>query len=161
MRSKPLFSSLCLAIILTLGNQSAYAAETPQAIKTFYANFSVPTPAPNAELIAASTTENWKSCSALDKCRGREESAKAFAGFAKAMPDLKHEITDIVVTADRIVVRGQLSGTPVGDFFGVPHSGRSFSIMTIDIQEMRGNRIAHTWHMEDWPEALNQLRGNK
>jgi hypothetical protein len=33
--------------------------------------------------------------------------------------------------------------------------------MTIDIQEMRGNRIARTWHMEDWPEALNQLRGNK
>jgi hypothetical protein len=120
MRSKPLFNSLCLGIILTLGNQSAYAAETPQAIKTFYANFSVPTPAPNAELIAASTTEDWKSCSAQDKCRGREESSKAFSGFAKAIPDMRHEIKDIVVTADRIVVRGQLSGTPAGDFSACP-----------------------------------------
>ena len=36
-----------------------------------------------------------------------------------------------------------------------------FLIMTIDIQELRGNRIAHTWHMEDWPAALNQLQGKK
>nr|WP_315204452.1 ester cyclase [uncultured Albidiferax sp.] len=153
MLNKP----LCIAFTLLL-TQAAHAADVPPVIKTFYANFSVPTAVPNAELIAAATTEDWQSCSADDKCRGRDASAKVFAGFAKAIPNMKHEIKDAVVTADRIVVRGELSGTPSGEFFGLPHTGRSFSITTIDIQEMRGNRIAKTWHVEDWVEALSQLR---
>jgi predicted ester cyclase len=156
MRAK----ALCLTLSLLLA-QSASAADVPPVIKTFYANFSVPPSAPNAELIAATTTEDWQSCSAEDKCRGRDVSAKVFAGFAKAVPNMKHEIKDVAVMGDRIVVRGLLSGTPSGDFFGVPHTGRSFSIMTIDIQEMRGNRIARTWHVEDWADATAQLRANK
>jgi predicted ester cyclase len=156
MLTKP----LCLALTLFLAH-SVNAADVPPIIKTFYTNFSVQTAIPNSELIAATTTEDWQSCSADDKCRGRDVSAKVFAGFGKAIPNLKHEIKDIVVTADRIVVRGLLSGTPSGEFFGVPHTGRSFSITTIDIQEMRGSRIAKTWHVEDWPEALSQLRASK
>jgi predicted ester cyclase len=151
---------VCLSIALLLA-QAANAADVPPIIKVFYSNFSVPTAAPNAELIAATTTEDWQSCSSDDNCRGREASAKVFAGFAKAIPNLKHEIKDVVVTDNRIVVRGVLSGTPSGEFFGVPYSGRSFAISTIDIQEMRGNRIAKTWHVEDWAEALSQLRSGK
>ncbi len=147
-----------LSLLLLLG-QTANAVEVPPFIKTFYANFTVPTPVPNAELIAASTTETWQSCSAAVHCRGRDESAKVFAGFAKALPNMKHEIKDVVVTADRIVVRGVVTGTPSGDFFGVAHTGRSFSVMAIDIHEMRDGRIARTWHVEDWAEAMSQLRG--
>lgn len=151
---------LWLAAALLL-SPTTHAKDVPDAIKTFYANFTVPTAQPNAKLIAASTTEDWVSCTADDKCRGREISAKVFAGFAQAIPNMKHEIKDIVVTKDRIVVRGQVTGTPSGEFFGVPYTGRSFSITAIDIQEMRGNRIAKTWHVEDWAEALSQLRAGK
>lgn len=156
MLAKHLYLSFALLLA-----QTANAADVPANIKTFYANFSVPTAKPNAELIAATTTEDWQSCSADDQCRGRDVSAKVFAGFAKAIPNLKHEIKDIVVTGNRIVVRGALSGTPSGDLFGVPYTGRSFSITTIDIQEMRGDRIAKTWHVEDWADALAQLRATK
>lgn len=49
--------------------------------------------------------------------------------------------------------------TPAADFLGVSPSGRSFRIMTIDIQDVEDGRIARTFHVEDWLPAARQLRG--
>jgi predicted ester cyclase len=57
-----------------------------------------------------------------------------------------------------VVVRGEVTGTPAGELFGVPHTGRSFSIMAVDIQTIRDGKIAKTYHMENWLSALNRLR---
>ena len=46
----------------------------------------------------------------------------------------------------------------VADLFGVPHSGKSFRIMAIDIQTIRDGKIARTYHLENWLSALGQLR---
>ncbi|MFN3398284.1 MAG: hypothetical protein ACK4ZS_07090, partial [Sulfurimicrobium sp.] len=35
------------------------------------------------------------------------------------------------------IVRGEGSGTPAGEFMGVPHGGRSFRILAIDINTVR------------------------
>jgi hypothetical protein len=47
---------------------------------------------------------------------------------------------------------------PSGDLFGVPHSGKSFRIMAIDIQTIKDSKIARTYHLENWLSALGQLR---
>jgi hypothetical protein len=36
-----------------------------------------------------------------------------------------------------VIVRGEVTGTPAGDLFGVPHTGKTFKIMAIDIQTAR------------------------
>jgi predicted ester cyclase len=46
-----------------------------------------------------------------------------------------------------VVVRGEVTGTPAGELFGVPHTGRSFRIMAVDIQTIRDGKIAKTYHM--------------
>lgn len=71
---------------------------------------------------------------------------------------MKHEIKEIIVAGDKGIVRGELSGTPAGDFFGMPHTGKSFKIMALDIQTIRNGKIARTHHLEDWAAAINQLR---
>ena len=38
------------------------------------------------------------------------------------------DIKEMLVAGDRVVVRGEVTGTPAGDLFGVPHSGKSFGI---------------------------------
>jgi predicted ester cyclase len=48
--------------------------------------------------------------------------------------------------------------TPAGDLFGVPHTGKSFRMMAIDIQTVKDGKISKTYHMENWPSALGQLR---
>ena len=71
---------------------------------------------------------------------------------------MKFDIKEVLVAGDRVIVRGEVTGTPAGDLFGVPHSGKSFRIMTIDIQTIKDGKIAKTYHMENWLSALSQLR---
>jgi predicted ester cyclase len=50
------------------------------------------------------------------------------------------------------------AGTPSGEFFGVPHSGKSFKTLAIDIQTVEGGKIVKTYHLENSINALGQLR---
>jgi predicted ester cyclase len=81
--------------------------------------------------------------------------------FAKSIPDMRFEIKEVLVAGNRVIVRGEVSGTPSGELFGVPHTGRSFRIIAVDIQTIRDGRIAHTYHLENWLSALGQLRAKK
>jgi predicted ester cyclase len=75
------------------------------------------------------------------------------------VPDLQWHVTEVLLSGDRVVVRGEGRGTPVGEFFGVPHTGKSFSIMSMDIHTIQGGHIQTTYHLEDWAGALRQLTG--
>jgi hypothetical protein len=105
-------------------------------------------------------TQDYQSCSGYlpSECWGRETSIKVVSNFANSIPDLKFDIKEVLVAGDRVIVRGEVTGTPAGELFGVPHTGRSFKIMAIDIQTIKDDKIAKTFHMENWLSALAQLR---
>jgi ketosteroid isomerase-like protein len=105
-------------------------------------------------------TEDYESCAGYlpGECWGRETSIKVVANFASSIPDMKFDIREVLVAGDRVIVRGEVTGTPSGDLFGVPHSGNSFRIMAVDIQTIRDGKIASTVHMENWLSAIGQLR---
>jgi ketosteroid isomerase-like protein len=107
-------------------------------------------------------TADYESCSGYlpGECWGRETSIKVVSNFANTIPNMKFDIEEVLVAGDRVIVRGEVSGTPAGELFGVPHTGKSFRIMTIDIQTVRDGKIAKTFHMENWLSALGQLRAN-
>jgi predicted ester cyclase len=110
-----------------------------------------------AALVLASTAPDWESCGNNQSCSPRDKVAPAIAGFSKAIPDLKWDIKEILVVGDRIVVRGEASGTPAGAFMGVPHGGKSFRVMSIDIHTVRDGKLARAYHVEDWMGAARQL----
>lgn len=95
------------------------------------------------------------------ECWGRETSIKVVGNFANSIPDMTFEIKEVLVAGARVIVRGEVAGTPAGDLFGAPHSGKSFKIMTIDIQTIKDGKIAKTFHMENWLSALGQLRAKQ
>src|SRR5438132_1960872 len=105
-------------------------------------------------------TADYESCWGYlpGECWGREASIKVVGGFAKSIPNMKFDIKEVLVSGDRVIVRGEVSGTPAGELFGVPHTGKSFRIMAIDIQTIRDGKIARTYHLENWLSALGQLR---
>ena len=86
---------------------------------------------------------------------------KVVRNFAKSIPDMRFDIKEVLVAGNRVIVRGEVSGTPSGELFGVPHTGRSFRIIALDIQTIRDGRIAQTYHLENWLSALGQLRAKK
>ena len=52
------------------------------------------------------------------------------------------------------------SGTPSGEFMGIPHTGKSFNIMTIDVHtDNKDGKLVAAHHVEDWAGALKQLKG--
>jgi ketosteroid isomerase-like protein len=103
---------------------------------------------------------DYESCSGYlpGECWGRDTSIKVVGNFANSIPDMKFEIKEVLVAGDRVIVRGEVAGTPASDLFGVPHTGKSFKIMAIDIQTIKDGMITKTFHMENWLSALGQLR---
>lgn len=63
--------------------------------------------------------------------QGREELRGLLEIFWTAIPDFKHEVTDVVASGDLVAIRGIGSGTHSGPLAGpageVPPSGRSIS----------------------------------
>lgn len=111
-------------------------------------------------LIKQATSAEWLSCSDDAHCKPREKVLPMIAGFGKAIPDLKWEIKEVIASGNRVVVRGEASGTPAANFMGVPHGGKGFHIMSIDVHTIENGQITRTYHLEDWMGAVRQLRGN-
>jgi predicted ester cyclase len=109
------------------------------------------------DLIKQSTAPDWVTCRGNDLCNTREEVIAGIGPRLKAIPDLKWEIKEVVVSGNRAVVRGEASGTPVGNLMGTPTNGKSFKLMSIDIHTLDGGKIVRTYHVEDWQGAFRQL----
>jgi ketosteroid isomerase-like protein len=147
-------------IPLVVSAQTLTEAQARAAIAPWYALFNQPVQGDTRALQEQVLTVDYESCWGYlpSECWGREASIKVVGGFAKSIPDMKFDIKEVLVSGDRVIVRGEVTGTPAGDLFGAPHSGKSFRIMAIDIQTIRDGKIARTYHLENWLSALGQLR---
>ncbi|MEO1217269.1 MAG: ester cyclase [Bacteroidota bacterium] len=106
---------------------------------------------------------DWVSYYDNSSGRSMEETLGFVSGpLAQMIPDLKWSIKKVYVTSENtIVVRGEAVGTPVGDnFMGTPIAGgKSFKFMSIDIHELKDDKIIKTYHVEDWINAIQQVAG--
>ena len=77
--------------------------------------------------------------------------------YRNAFPDLVFTIEDVIAEGDRVAVRWTNAGTNVGDFLGIPATGRSFSVPGIDIYRLEDGKLAEHWHVVDMYGQLIQL----
>jgi predicted ester cyclase len=77
--------------------------------------------------------------------------------FTAAFPDVKISIQDIFGRDGRAAVRAQITGTHLGEFFGIPPTGKPIAIAIHEFHYLTADRITHTWHLEDWFGMLNQV----
>ena len=128
-------------------------------IQPFYAALSRPATRDVRAMVEAITAPDWRSFAGPTTSKGRDEFVNQVIGFGRAIPDLDWAIQEVLVAGDRIVVRSEASGTPAGEFMGLPHGGRRFVIMTIDIHTVEGGKLVRADHVEDWTGAIRQLKG--
>lgn len=134
--------------------------ETARSIvQPFYDALTRPAEKDVAALVTGAALPTWTSIAGPGAQKTREQFIAQVAGFGQLIPDLTWTIEEVLVAGDRIVVRSTATGTPARDFMGVPHGGRSFSIMTIDIHTIVEGKLAVAHHVEDWASALRQLAG--
>ena len=89
----------------------------------------------------------------------RDQLADVFRMIGAAVPDLRWTIKDILTLRDQIVVRGEATGTPIGEFWGAKPTGKSFKTMAIDIFTVGNGKLASAYHVENWVGALQQISG--
>ena len=66
-------------------------------------------------------------------------------------------VEDVIAEDDKVVVRWTSHGTHVGEFMGLPPTGRSYTIAGIDVHALRDGKLAEHWHVVDLLGQLQQL----
>ena len=129
----------------------------PSVVAPFYDALNAPSTKDVRQLVEGAASAEWRSFSGDSVSKGRDEFIQQVIGFGKMIPDLAWEIREVYTDGDRIIVRSEASGTPAGPFMGVPHSGKRFAIMTIDVHTVSEGRLVRAHHVEDWMGAVRQL----
>ena len=138
--------------------QSMTVEQARKQVAPFYEMLNQPATKDIKALSEQALSPDWKSYSSETDFKGRDGFVAQVGGFGKLIPDLKWDIKDVMVDGNRIIVRSEASGTPVAPFFGVPPSGKSFKIMTIDIHTIKDGKAIAAHHVEDWASAMGQLK---
>ena len=89
--------------------------------------------------------------------RGCDGVKRLAAALATGSADLQVIDHDLAAERDKVLIRWTLSGTHGGDLFGLPRSGRSFSVNGIDLFRIAESKIAELWQSWDQFGLFQQL----
>jgi predicted ester cyclase len=77
--------------------------------------------------------------------------------FRVAFPDGRWEIADIIAEGDLVVARARFSGTHLGEFFGMPATGKRVQVGSMYICRVDNDKIVERWAISDELGMLQQL----
>lgn len=130
-----------------------------EALLAFYEKaLSVNTETSPGAVLNEILSDNFESKGSVES-KNKEQLIGQLGFFWKLIPDLKWVPQDIVNEGNKYVVRSLASGTPNGDFMGLPTDGsKTFNIMTIDVHNIVDGKVIEVHHLEDWGTAMKQLK---
>ena len=104
---------------------------------------------------------NRRDLSVLDEVAEGEFAELArqwISPFRGAFPDFTMEIVELVEEGDTVVGHFKCSGTHLGEWLGVPATGRRFEqVDEIYVFRVRGGRLAEALGVEDNLARMRQL----
>jgi len=74
-----------------------------------------------------------------------------------AFPDLHYVIHNMVVTDTQVAVHTTMKGTHLGDFFGLPATGKKISVFQMQIERIKNGKIVEHWRVTNDLELMKQL----
>jgi predicted ester cyclase len=153
--------AICALGIMGLMASPSHAemsVETARAsVAPFYKALNAEFAKDSPDLIRQATAPEWVSCRGNDVCGSRDQAIAGIGARLAAVPDLTWQIKEVLVSGNQVIVRGEATGTPAGEFMGAPHTGKSFKLMSIDVHTLEGGRMVRSYHIEDWMGAVRQL----
>jgi steroid delta-isomerase-like uncharacterized protein len=79
------------------------------------------------------------------------------AAFRHAFPDLRFDVHNIITENDTVVAYATLSGTHLGDFAGIPATGRKVAVTGIDTVRFANGKAVEHWGSTDNLGLMQQL----
>jgi len=77
-----------------------------------------------------------------------------------ALDDIEFVIDDLVAEGDLVAVRLTARARQVGEFMGIPASGRSYEIAEMHMFRLRDAQIVEHWHEFNPMALMQQLKGD-
>lgn len=150
---------ICIFAACTIVQAMDKKQDLKEVVKPFYTKCLTVNPDTNvSELMGSLLADDFQSIGSVN-IKSKEKLVGQLRFFWELIPDLKWEIQEMLQDGNRVIVRSIASGSPKGNFMGLPTDGsKSFKIMTIDIHTVEQGKIKNIYHLEDWPVAMQQLK---
>jgi steroid delta-isomerase-like uncharacterized protein len=87
----------------------------------------------------------------------KEGLKQAMARVAQGLADARFTLDDMIGEGDEVAVRLTASARQVGEFMGMPASGKTYEIGEIHIFRVRDGQVAEHWHQFDSASLMRQL----
>ncbi len=87
----------------------------------------------------------------------RESEKQVWRDAVAAMPDLRHEVQEVVAEGNVEVARVIVTGTLRHDFAGVSGAGRFFRMDQAVICHLHDGRIVEAWEIADVGSLVDQV----
>jgi predicted ester cyclase len=77
--------------------------------------------------------------------------------FRASFPDLQWQIDDMLAVDDKVVIRTTMRGTQLGEFFGIPPTGRHVIVSGIHVLRLVRGKIVEHWGNNDDLGLMRQI----
>jgi predicted SnoaL-like aldol condensation-catalyzing enzyme/predicted ester cyclase len=131
--------------------------EAREIVWPLYEALNEPSKKDVAALLAKAAHPDYRSYHTNEEFLTRDQLTEIFKNMGVTVPDLRWEIKDIKTIGDQVIVRGEATGTPRGEFWGLKPTGKSFKTMALDIFTVKNGKLASCYHVENWMTALQQM----
>jgi predicted ester cyclase len=92
---------------------------------------------------------------------GREGDRQRSEMLAKAFPDTRYDIQELVAEGDTLVARWRMTGTHQGELVGptmtIPPTGKRIDLWGMSLYRMKDGMAKEIWESLDMMEFLGQL----
>jgi predicted ester cyclase len=124
------------------------------AVETLYRAFSEQDP----DLVDSVLAPEWEDIPlAPGQGPGPEGIKPIIRSIGAAFPDVHITVHDMVQEPGKIAVRAEISGTHLGELFGIAPTGKKVSFRLHEFHMVANGLVTTTWHMEDWFSLFLQL----
>jgi steroid delta-isomerase-like uncharacterized protein len=110
-----------------------------------------------AETVDQIVSKEFKSHSWPSTGDGPSDVKGAIERVSNGLEDISFEIDDMIAEDDRVAVRVTASARQVGEFMGIPPSGKSYRIGEIHIFRIADGQIVEHWDQIDTFGLMQQL----
>jgi SnoaL-like polyketide cyclase len=96
-------------------------------------------------------TDDWELKPALFGTPGTKAGEQQTIGYLHSvLADITYTVDDIHEAGDTVACRNMLRGTLKAPFLGLNAPDMPIALMTMEFHHFRDQRIASTWHLEDF-----------
>jgi steroid delta-isomerase-like uncharacterized protein len=89
--------------------------------------------------------------------QGLEGVKELVAGFRTAFPDMKFIIEDQIAEGNQVATRLTVRGTHLGEFMGIPASGKPVSVSAVSIWRVAEGKLVNEWVNWDSLGMMQQI----